>query len=62
MRWIMASVLVVLWVLGVSTAHTWAGLIHILLVLAAALLAEQLIRARPGRPLRQTGSHGGALK
>jgi Family of unknown function (DUF5670) len=39
-------VLVVLWLLGVVTAYTMGGLIHILLVVAAVVLLLHVIQGR----------------
>ena len=39
-------VLVVLWLLGVVTSYTLYGFIHILLVLAAAVLLIRIIQGR----------------
>jgi Family of unknown function (DUF5670) len=41
-----AAVLVVLWLLGLSTATTMGGLIHVLLVIAVVVL---LLRVTSGR-------------
>jgi hypothetical protein len=48
MLWTIAVVLAVLWMLGLVTAHTMGGLIHVLLYLA---LAAILIRVVQGRRL-----------
>lgn len=42
-------VLVVLWLLGVVTSYTLGGFIHLLLVLAVALLLIRVIQGR--RPI-----------
>jgi hypothetical protein len=39
-------VLVVLWLLGVVTSYTLGGFIHILLVLAVALILIRIIQGR----------------
>ncbi len=39
-------VLLILWVLGLVTAHTMGGLIHVLLVIAIVLLLMRVIRGR----------------
>ena len=50
MLWTIFVVLLVLWLLGVATAYTLGGFIHILLVLA---VVTALIRVIQGRnPLR----------
>lgn len=41
-----ASVLVILWVLGLVTSYTMGGFIHILLVLAVIVVAIRLIQGR----------------
>ena len=46
MLWTIFVVLVVLWLLGVVTAYTVSGYIHILLLLALVSLAIQLIGGR----------------
>ena len=46
MLWTIAVILVVLWALGMVTAYTASGLVHILLVLA---LVAVLIGAIQGR-------------
>lgn len=42
MLWTLFSVLLLLWVLGLVTAYTLGGFIHILLVVAVAVLLIQL--------------------
>ncbi|MDA8361857.1 MAG: lmo0937 family membrane protein [Gammaproteobacteria bacterium] len=44
MWWTIFVILLVLWLAGLVTAHTVAGLIHILLVLVLALLVVGLVR------------------
>jgi Family of unknown function (DUF5670) len=46
MLWTIFVILVVLWLLGIVTSYTMGGFIHILLVLAVAVL---LIRVLQGR-------------
>lgn len=46
MLWTIAVILFVLWALGLTTAYTPSGLIHILLVLAIVVV---LIRVTQGR-------------
>lgn len=46
MLWTVFVVLAVLWLLGVTTAYTMGGLIHILLVLAIVALVVQLVSGR----------------
>jgi hypothetical protein len=48
MLWTMALILLVLWTLGVVSAVTLGGLIHVLLALALAAVAVRLLsRSRP---------------
>ena len=42
MLWAVAAILVVLWLLGVATAYTLGGFVHILLVVAIAVLLIQV--------------------
>ncbi len=46
MLWTIAVVLVVLWVLGLVTAYTLGGLIHVLLALAIIAMLIRLIQGR----------------
>ena len=46
MLWTLFVVFLVLWLLGVSTAYTMGGLIHLLLVLAVVSLVIQLVSGR----------------
>lgn len=46
MLWIIAIVLLGLWVLGVVTAYTLGGLIHILLVAAVITILVRIIRGK----------------
>jgi len=43
----LAAVLLVLWLLGVVTATTMGGLIHVLLVMAVVVVLMRLISGRP---------------
>jgi hypothetical protein len=47
MLWAVFSALVCLWLLGVVTAWTLGGFIHILLVVAVAVLLVALTMGRP---------------
>jgi hypothetical protein len=49
MLWIIAVVLALLWLLGVVTAYTLSGFIHLLLFLAIALVLIRVIQGR--RPI-----------
>jgi Family of unknown function (DUF5670) len=46
MLWTIFVILLVLWALGMATAYTASGLIHILLVIAVVVLAVRLIQGR----------------
>ena len=46
MLWTIFMVLLVLWFLGLVTAHTMGGFIHILLVLAILTILIQVITGR----------------
>lgn len=46
MLWTIAVVLIVLWALGLVSAFTMGGFIHILLVLAVIAILVQLIQGR----------------
>ena len=46
MLFIIAVVLIVLWLLGVVTSYTMGGFIHILLVVAIVVILVRIIRGR----------------
>ncbi len=46
MLWTIAVVLLVLWALGLATAYTVSGFIHILLVLAIVVVLIRIIQGR----------------
>jgi hypothetical protein len=46
MLWTVFVILLVLWLLGLTTAYTLGGFIHILLVLAVVSLVFQLVTGR----------------
>ena len=46
MLWTICMVLIVLWLLGVVTAYTMGGLIHILLVIAIIVVLVRVIQGR----------------
>jgi hypothetical protein len=46
MLWTIFVVLLVLWALGMATAYTASGLIHVLLVFAAVVLVFRMIQGR----------------
>jgi len=46
MIWTIAIVLLVLWLLGLLTSHTFGGLIYILLVVALIIVIVNVVRGR----------------
>ncbi len=46
MLWTIAVVLLVLWLLGVVSAYTMGGFIHILLVLAIVVVLVRVLQGR----------------
>jgi hypothetical protein len=46
MLWTIFLILLVMWMLGMVTAYTMGGFIHLLLVLAVVAVAIQLITGR----------------
>ncbi len=46
MLWTIFVILLVLWLLGLVTAYTFGGFVHILLVLALVVLVFQLMSGR----------------
>lgn len=46
MLWTIAVVLIVLWALGLVSAYTMGGFVHVLLVLAVVVLVIQLAQGR----------------
>jgi hypothetical protein len=46
MLWTIAVILLVLWALGLVSAYTMGGFIHLLLVAAIVLVAIRLIQGR----------------
>ena len=47
---ILLAVLLILWVLGIATANTMGGLIHLLLVIAVVVIVFRILHGRS--PLR----------
>ena len=43
---IIATILVMLWILGMATSYTMGGLIHILVLVAVVVVAVRLIQGR----------------
>ena len=46
MLWIIAVILIVLWILGLVTSYTMGGFIHILLVVAVVVILVRIIQGR----------------
>jgi hypothetical protein len=46
MIWTIIGVLLILWLIGTVTAHTAGGLIHVLLLIAAAVVLVRIIQGR----------------
>jgi len=46
MLWTIAIVLIVLWALGLVSAYTMGGFIHVLLVLAIVIVLVRVIQGR----------------
>jgi len=46
MLWTICIILLVLWALGLATSYTAGGLIHILLVVALAIVVIRLLQGR----------------
>lgn len=46
MLWTIAVVLIILWALGLVSAYTMGGFIHVLLVLAVIVILVQVIQGR----------------
>jgi hypothetical protein len=46
MLWTIIIILLILWLLGIVTAYTLGGFIHILLIIAVAILIIRLLQGR----------------
>jgi len=46
MLWTIVVILIVLWLLGMVTAYTMGGLIHVLLVIALIVVLLRIIQGR----------------
>lgn len=46
MLWTIATVLILLWILGVVTSYTMGGFIHLLIVLAVVAILVRIIQGR----------------
>jgi len=49
MFWIIAVVLILLWLLGLVSSYTMGGFIHVLLVIAVVVLLVRIIQGRRSR-------------
>jgi Family of unknown function (DUF5670) len=47
MLWTIVVILLVLWLLGLVSAYTLGGFIHVLLVIAVVVLVIRLMQGRP---------------
>ncbi len=46
MLWTIGVILLILWLLGLITAHTFGGVIHVLLVIALVVVVIRLLQGR----------------
>ena len=46
MLWIIASILLLLWIVGLITSYTLGGFIHILVVVAVVLVLVRIIQGQ----------------
>ena len=46
MLWTIAVIMLVLWLLGLITAHTMGGFVHVLLVIAIVIVLIRVISGR----------------
>ena len=46
MFWTIGIILLILWLLGLLTAHTFGGAVHILLIIALVVIVIRLVRGR----------------
>jgi hypothetical protein len=46
MLWTIGIILLILWLLGLVTAHTFGGVIHVLLVIALVVIVIRLLQGR----------------
>jgi len=53
MLWTIAIIFVLLWVIGLLTSYTLGGFIHVLIILAVALLLIRIIKG----PVRKSSGH-----
>jgi len=48
MLWTIGIILLILWLLGLLTAHTFGGVIHVLVVIALVVLIFRFLQGRRG--------------
>jgi hypothetical protein len=46
MLWTIGIILLILWLLGLITAHTFGGVLHVLLVIALVVIIIRVIQGR----------------
>ncbi len=46
MLWTIGVILLILWLLGLVTAHTFGGAVHVLLIIALVVIVVRLIQGR----------------
>ncbi len=46
MLWTIGIIMLILWLLGLITAHTFGGVIHVLLVIALVVIVIRLLQGR----------------
>ncbi len=46
MLWTIGIILLILWLIGLLTAHTFGGAVHVLLVIALVVIIYRLIKGR----------------
>lgn len=46
MLWTIAIILILLWLLGIVTAYTMSGFIHVLLVIAVIVVLKRIIKGK----------------
>jgi hypothetical protein len=51
MLWSIAIIILLLWAIGVVTSYTAGGFIHVLVLLAVALLLIRIIKGRSARKI-----------
>lgn len=47
--WAIATMLIVVWIVGFSKSYTLGGTLHLLLVAAAGMIAVRMMQAKPAR-------------